>query len=561
MKTFYTLVSIMAVCTLLTAQKAPDFTITDYNGEVHKLYEDYLDQDKVVMLKIMFVACPPCNTAAPAVQDLYEFFGEGQEDVEFFDLSNKSWDDNNAVEGFAERHSLTFTGAGVDGGALTAVDPYVSGTFGRFRGTPTFVVIDADGNVDFDVPLSTLKQSIENALEGEGGCASAFGGQISGVEEDVTISLKSDVVGSQVYHLNPLGDPEYSYECEFPFPAQALEYYIDVEKDGNDLQGVSTKDIVFTVRHLLGIAPFTTSEEKIAADFTANDVISARDISEMRKLILGVNNENQDHDSWRFWSVETDFSNDTTGILIPDLIERVSLMEVVDSMMSGDFAGVKLGDVSGDINMFFGPPNQTRSKLELTYNDVFVNQGEKVSVQLFTDETIDLSSIQQSFSINGNELTIEYPLGMEGFSHVKGQTISSLAYAVEPVEIEKNKAVLTLQFRASGSGYISELIQEGTTTPLLAMVNNDQEVGFSVLPDRSIDPLTVTPNPFSDVLQLSGLGLDTRVTLYNGHGQVVRSIVSNGPQLTLDVTDLGSGAYLLRIENNEVSVVRKLLKP
>ena len=288
MKAIGTMLAFLTITTLSFGQKAPDFTITDYNGEVHQLYDDYLSNGKAVMLKIMFAACPPCNAAAPAIQDLYEIFGEGSMDVEFFDLSNKSWDSNASIKTYSEKHSLTFTGAGADGGALAAVSPYVSGTFGTFRGTPTYIVIAPDGEVNFNVPLSNLKTAIEDALDDSGGCSNAFSGEIIDAVEPVEVALKSDVPGAQVYVLNDNGEPEYSYECEFPFPAQAFEYYLTVEKDDEDFIGVTTKDIVFTVRHLLGLQIFTTSQEKIAADFTANNVVSAKDISEMRKLILGV---------------------------------------------------------------------------------------------------------------------------------------------------------------------------------------------------------------------------------------------------------------------------------
>ncbi|HQX45177.1 MAG TPA: hypothetical protein PK209_11520, partial [Saprospiraceae bacterium] len=50
---------------ICSAAKAPDFTITDYNNKVHKLYSDYLNKEKVVVLKLFFVACPPCNAIAP----------------------------------------------------------------------------------------------------------------------------------------------------------------------------------------------------------------------------------------------------------------------------------------------------------------------------------------------------------------------------------------------------------------------------------------------------------------------------------------------------------------
>ena len=62
---------------LVFGAKAPDFTITDYKNKVHNLYADYLDKDKVVVIKFFFVDCPPCNTLAPYVQTAYNRWGGG----------------------------------------------------------------------------------------------------------------------------------------------------------------------------------------------------------------------------------------------------------------------------------------------------------------------------------------------------------------------------------------------------------------------------------------------------------------------------------------------------
>lgn len=43
----------------LRAQLAPDFTVTDIDGQVHHLYDDYLIHGKTVMIKIFFTTCPP----------------------------------------------------------------------------------------------------------------------------------------------------------------------------------------------------------------------------------------------------------------------------------------------------------------------------------------------------------------------------------------------------------------------------------------------------------------------------------------------------------------------
>src|SRR5690349_5737231 len=69
------------------AQPAPDFTITDSHGAQHHLYADYLNQGKSVMIKIFFTTCPPCNSIAPLMEPLYQEWGAGDYDVEFFELS------------------------------------------------------------------------------------------------------------------------------------------------------------------------------------------------------------------------------------------------------------------------------------------------------------------------------------------------------------------------------------------------------------------------------------------------------------------------------------------
>ncbi|MBK9106499.1 MAG: redoxin domain-containing protein [Saprospiraceae bacterium] len=53
---------------ILTAQTAPDFTVTDIHGQVHHLYADYLNQGKTVVIKIFFTTCPPCNSIAPLME-------------------------------------------------------------------------------------------------------------------------------------------------------------------------------------------------------------------------------------------------------------------------------------------------------------------------------------------------------------------------------------------------------------------------------------------------------------------------------------------------------------
>lgn len=152
MKKELLLIIFCSVLSVLTfAQSAPDFAVTDSDGKELKLYDDFLNEGKVVMLKIFFVSCPPCNDIAPQIQALYEDWGSGQNDVEFIELSTLNTDSDFKINGYKAKHSITFPSVGGDGGSVAAVQPYKDGDFGVYSGTPLFVVISPNGSVNFDV--------------------------------------------------------------------------------------------------------------------------------------------------------------------------------------------------------------------------------------------------------------------------------------------------------------------------------------------------------------------------------------------------------------------------
>ncbi len=143
------------------AQLAPDFTVTDIDGQVHHLYADYLNQGKSVMIKIMFTTCPPCNSIAPLMEPFYQEWGAGDYDVEFFEMTDKNFDTDALMEAYAEEYNETFPAISMQGNSLPTVQPYKSGTFGPWFGTPTFIVIAPDGTVQFNIDGSGNQATID----------------------------------------------------------------------------------------------------------------------------------------------------------------------------------------------------------------------------------------------------------------------------------------------------------------------------------------------------------------------------------------------------------------
>ena len=155
------LISLIVITSLSArSQVAPDFTVTDTEGQVHHLYADYLNQGKTVMIKIMFTTCPPCNSIAPLMEPLYQEWGAGEYDVEFFEMTDKSFDTDALMIAYANQYGETFPAISKDGNSLATVQPYKNGTFGPWQGTPTFLVIAPNGTVQFNVDGSNNQNTI-----------------------------------------------------------------------------------------------------------------------------------------------------------------------------------------------------------------------------------------------------------------------------------------------------------------------------------------------------------------------------------------------------------------
>ena len=79
MKKFIAFLLALALGSSMHAQfgTAPDFTVTDFDGNTHSLYADILDQGKIAVVQIAATWCPPCWNlhTTGALQALHEAFG------------------------------------------------------------------------------------------------------------------------------------------------------------------------------------------------------------------------------------------------------------------------------------------------------------------------------------------------------------------------------------------------------------------------------------------------------------------------------------------------------
>ena len=118
---------------------APDFTLTDQNGNVHTL-SDYHGQ--TVFLNFWATWCPPCRSEMPEIQKLYEEYGYNEGDLVVLGVAAPNVGqegDLDSITAFLAENEYTFPAVMDNLGTVTF-------TYG-IRAYPTTFMISADGSI------------------------------------------------------------------------------------------------------------------------------------------------------------------------------------------------------------------------------------------------------------------------------------------------------------------------------------------------------------------------------------------------------------------------------
>jgi len=136
-------------------------------------------------------------------------------------------------------------------------------------------------------------------------------------------------------------------QYNFPNVPAGGTYVLTPVRDTNDLNGVTTVDLVLIANHILSLETLNSPWKIIASDINRNNSVTPLDIVEGRKLILGIYPTLPNSTSWRFFPASITFGNPQNPFASGLPQETMQIINLQGNFTAGSFKGVKVGDTNG----------------------------------------------------------------------------------------------------------------------------------------------------------------------------------------------------------------------
>jgi hypothetical protein len=360
------------------------------------------------------------------------------------------------------------------------------------------------------------------------------------------------------------------------------DYKLSPAKESNFLEGVTTLDLVLIQRHILGIKKLDSPYKMIAADANNSQSITAADLVELRKLVLGVNDKLTNNAPWRFVDAAFKF-NDATQPW--PFNENVAYEVLETSMNTSDFIAVKVGDVNGTVseNIIGKTENRNNKNLVLGINDEFLKAGEWTNVPVFANKVDGIVGLQWTFEllpgihyygIEAEALNIKNDNIGEVFRN--GRKYITIAFdATDGVSLQENEILFNLIIKSDKNAKLSSLLKVNShiTTALAydADMNEYQlELKYRSTQNNEISTVSKNhPNPFKDetVIRIhQNVASPVSVIVYDANGtqisNQVLSLSAGMSQISINAQQLDHrfGIFLVKIKSKELNSVVKILR-
>ena len=395
---------------------------------------------------------------------------------------------------------------------------------------------------------------------------------------DVQVSLTQ----ASTYEMTN-GAGEYTFE-NIPFGQDytVAPSYSNME----NMDGVSTMDLLILLKHILGIEPITDPYMMVAADIDGSGLVNVHDLVALKEMIMKHHHNVPAGTIWQFLDANVSFAPGENP-LDGQLPSTYQISGFNADMPGLNFLGIKRGDLSGDVNYgSFGPSVEHRSgPATITVLDQILTAGEETQVSLVPSDWTSAEGLQMKLSFDETMLEIvDYQLAdaIESSNSAwsieeKDGSLVMIWASDRPVELN-NSPIVSVRVRAKKDCSVSQALQMASRKVTPEMYNADGSVRSLVI--TFIDALESDtehegvfsigdnfPNPFNQHTVIPVLmpeAGELLVEIFSSTGALVTSRIEQLPagqsQVQVSIDNLaGPGVYMCRLTNGATTRSKRIL--
>ena len=403
------------------------------------------------------------------------------------------------------------------------------------------------------------------------------------------ITEMSEPLEQVMVELHNMQSDEYMMDMTSSNGAYAFDevmstnsYELKPSYDKDYLNGVSTLDLLLIQRHILGLSELSSAYKLIAADIDNSGAISAIDLIQLRKLILGIYDDLPENNSWVFVPQAHKFIDEKSPWDYPDYLSMEYLSQ---DAVDADFVAIKVGDVdnSSSVRSSGSISKRSSESVFLSSKDQNYRKGELVAVPIMLEESFEFTGMQFTLSFDDEALLFQgvdggaVNIGQENFAllnSLPGKITFSVSNA-QTTSLEAGMRMFTIYFEASRNTSISaavDLNSELTYAEIYDDMLNSYDIDFVVRSSESNESKSLSlfqnePNPFN---------ASTSISFYNPENQIIKLEImdANGRLIFEEERNFGrgmnkyeifasdldaQGILLYRISSNSTSITKKMI--
>ncbi|MFZ4545109.1 MAG: HYR domain-containing protein [Saprospiraceae bacterium] len=336
-------------------------------------------------------------------------------------------------------------------------------------------------------------------------------------------------------------------------------YVVKPEKTGDELNGVTTFDVVRMTRHILGLDKITNPYTLIAADVNKNGTISSADIVAARRVILGLSPKfAATQNSWRFVKKDFVFTNPLNPFASP--FPELNIVSL-NSDLTSNFVAIKIGDLNASAKPKSNTPAGQRGnakKVQLFADNINLKSGKTYRVPLLIKDK-DINGMQFTLKLNDKVSLTNIVTG--NLSDMNASNIAVLdnntitASWNSNTAITKGSTFAILEIMANENCALSDVLALNSEVTLAeAYDKNDESIDIELAFTNSKTTNTVRnielyqnqPNPFNESTQISFFLPESTVA-------TLQIMDINGRIIYTQKNEYNSGNHTININKNEMS--------